>query len=88
MKVRTHCGALYFITFIDDYSRKLWVYTLKSKDQVLDVFKVFQALVERETGRKVKCIHTNNGGEYCGSFDVYCRQRGIDIRRHLLRLLT
>ncbi|KAK0589658.1 hypothetical protein LWI29_016911 [Acer saccharum] len=47
MKMRTLGGSLYFVTFIDDHSRKTWVYTLKTKDQVLDVFKQFQALVER-----------------------------------------
>ena len=39
LKVRSLGGALYFVTFIDDYSRKICVYTLKIKDQVFDVFK-------------------------------------------------
>lgn len=77
MKTRSLGGSLYFVTFIDDHSRKLWVYTLKRKDQVLDVFKQFQAAVERETGKKLKCIRTDNGGEYSGPFDEYCRQQGI-----------
>ncbi|RDX97966.1 hypothetical protein CR513_19192, partial [Mucuna pruriens] len=77
LKVKSFSGALYFVTFIDDCSRKLWVYVLKSKDQVLEKFKHFQALVERQSGKKVKCIRSDNGGEYCGSFDVYCRQQGI-----------
>ena len=47
-------GALYFVTFIDDHSRKVWLHLLKSKDQVLDAFKEFHALVERETRRKIK----------------------------------
>ena len=33
--------------------------------------------VEREIGQKLKCIRSDNGGEYMGSFDVYCRQQGI-----------
>ena len=70
-------GALFFVTFIDDCSRKLWVYVLKAKDQVLGVFKQFQASAEGETGKKVKCIHTDNGGEYCGPFDEYCKHQGI-----------
>mgnify|MGYP003702965791 CR=1 FL=1 len=41
LKVRTHSGALYFITFIDDYSRKVWIFLLKTKNQVLEVFKHF-----------------------------------------------
>ena len=31
--------------------------------------------------RQLKCIHTDNGGEYCGSFDVYCKQYGIKYEK-------
>ena len=80
--------ALYFATLIDDCSKKVWVYVLMTKDQVIGVFKQFQASVERETGKKLKCIRTNNGGEYCGPFDEYCKHQGLDTRRLLLRLLS
>ena len=65
------------MTFIDDHSCKHWVFSLKSKDEVLDVFKSFQALVERQTGKTLKCIRSDNGGEYIGPFDRYCREQGI-----------
>ena len=39
-------GALYFVTFIDDFFRKVWAYALKTKDQVINVFKEFHARVE------------------------------------------
>ena len=74
MKTKTLGGSLYFVTFIDDHSRKIWVYTLKTKDQVLNVFKQFHALVERQTGLKLKCIRTDNEGEYIRPFDDYCRE--------------
>ena len=51
-KVKSKGGALYFATFNIDRSRKIWVYPLKSTDQVLDVFKQFQALSERQTGKR------------------------------------
>jgi len=51
-------GSQYFVTFIDDHSRKVWVYSLKTKDQVLQVFKEFHAFVERASGRKLKCLRT------------------------------
>ena len=38
MQSNTLGGALYYVTFIDDH---VWVYALKSKDQVLDVFEDF-----------------------------------------------
>ncbi|RDX99372.1 hypothetical protein CR513_17578, partial [Mucuna pruriens] len=69
LKVKSFSGTLYFVTFIDDCSRKLWVYTLKSKDQVSEKFKYFQALVERQSGKKVNCIHFGNGDEYYGPFN-------------------
>ena len=47
-KMKSKGGVLYFATFIDDRSRMIWVYTLKYKDQELDVFKQFQYLYERK----------------------------------------
>ncbi|GJX59461.1 putative RNA-directed DNA polymerase [Tanacetum coccineum] len=52
-----------------------------TKDQVLDVFKQFHALVERQTGKKLKCIRTDNGGEYIVPFDAYCREHGIQYQK-------
>ena len=40
-------------------------------------FKYFQAKVERKTGKKLKCVRSDNGGEYIGPFDQYCRTQGI-----------
>ncbi|GJU84542.1 putative RNA-directed DNA polymerase [Tanacetum coccineum] len=64
-----------------DLEMKVWVYTLKTKDQVLDVFKQFHALVERQTGKKLKCIRSDNGGEYIGPFDAYCREHEIQHQK-------
>ena len=77
MKTKNFSGGLYFVTFINDHSKRLWVYALKTKDQALGVFKQFQALVKRETRKKLKCIHIDNGDKYCVPFDEYCMQQGI-----------
>lgn len=37
--------------------------------------------VKRQTGRKVKCIRTDNGGEYKGPFERYCKESGIRHER-------
>ncbi|WVZ24581.1 hypothetical protein V8G54_003125 [Vigna mungo] len=70
-------GAQYFVTFIDDHSRKLWVYPLKRKDEVLRIFKEFHTSVERQTGKKSRCLRSYNGGEYRGPFEHYCKAHGI-----------
>ena len=48
------------MTFIDDYSRKLWDFVLK--DQVLSTYKEYHARTERESRRKLKAVRTDNGG--------------------------
>ena len=81
MQNRSIRGALYFVTFIDDYSRKVWAFTLKSKDQVLDVFKFFYAYVKRGIRGKLKCVRANNDSEYRGSFEQYCRSHKIRFKK-------
>jgi len=56
----------------------LWVYPIKRKSDVFPVVKEFKARVELETGKKIKCLRTNNGGEYVdGDFLAFCKQKGI-----------
>ncbi|KAH9801106.1 hypothetical protein KPL71_000900 [Citrus sinensis] len=71
-------GAKYMVTFIDDYSRRCWVYPIKKKSDVFPVFKEYKARVELESSKKIKCLRTDNGGEYTdGEFLAFCKQEGI-----------
>ena len=72
-------GASYFITFIEDHSKKVRAFVLKSKNQVFSAFKQFHANVEREKGRKLKYVRVNNGGEYIGPFS--CKEHGIKFEK-------
>lgn len=68
----------YFLSFIDDLSRMVWVYTPKSKDEVLERFKVSKTLIETQTSLKVKVSRTDNGFEYCNKqFEDFCEKNGI-----------
>lgn len=52
--------------------------TMREKSQVFDTFLKWQALVENESGCKVKCLKSDNGGEYCDArFEEYCASHGI-----------
>ncbi|KAL3834104.1 hypothetical protein ACJIZ3_008840 [Penstemon smallii] len=71
-------GARYYVSFIDDYSRRCWVYPIKKKSDVFSVFKTFKARVKLESEKKIKCMRTDNGGEYTSNeFDNFCQQEGI-----------
>lgn len=50
--------------FIDDFTRKVFVYFLVKKSKVSRTFKDFVILVERQTGMLVRTLRTDNGREY------------------------
>jgi transposase InsO family protein len=75
-------GKQYFVTFIDNHSRKVWVYFLRHKSDVFETFKKWKAMVENETGLKIKKLRSDNGGEYeDNEFKKFCYQSGIKLIR-------
>jgi len=78
VNIKSLGGASYFVTFIDDASRKVWAYPMKNKSEVFGIFQKFHVAVERETNKLLKCLRTDNGGEYCSNaFKEYCNSFGI-----------
>jgi transposase InsO family protein len=63
---------------IDDYSRLTWVAFLKEKSEAFDKFKVFKALTKNQTGKRLKVVRSDRGGEF-GSreFKEFCDKHGI-----------
>ena len=50
----------------------------KKKFDVFDTFKKWKSLVVNETGKRLKCLRSDNGGEYCSKeFDSHCSHNGI-----------
>ncbi|ONK54837.1 uncharacterized protein A4U43_UnF10820 [Asparagus officinalis] len=75
-------GKHYFVTFIDDHSRKVSVYFLKHKSEVFEAFRKWKAMVENETGLRIKTLKTDNDGEYEDTgFKKFCYEHGIRIER-------
>ena len=78
MNTPTHQGKKYFVSFIDDYSRKAFVYFIAFKDQAYEKFSDFKNLVENQTGHQIKILRSDQGGEYVNrNFQQYLRQNGI-----------
>ena len=83
MLVPSAGGSRYILTFIDDYSRYTTVYLLKTKDEVLNKFKQFVALMENHSHQIKKlniinCVRSDNGGEYKSElFKTFCEEKGI-----------
>ena len=74
----------YALTFIDDFSKYCWVYLLKHKSEVFDLFKVYRALVENQSGRRFNTLRSDNGGEYFKyEFIQYCEDAGIQMHHSI-----
>jgi hypothetical protein len=81
-------GSWYYVTFIDDSSRKVWVYFLKNKSKIFETFKKWKAMVETETDLKLKCLRSDNGGEYInGGLREFCAANGIRMEKTIPRTL-
>ena len=78
INVKSSRGASYFVTFIDDASKKVWAYPMKKKGEVFEIFQNFHVVIERKTNKLLKCLRIDNGGEYCSNaFKDYYNRFGI-----------
>ena len=71
-------GMKYMVTFIDDFSRYVWVYFMKEKSETLSKFKEFKKVAEAEVSKRVRSLRTDNGGEYTSDeFSDFLREYRI-----------
>lgn len=77
-RVTSRDGYRYFLTVVDDYSRAVWVFLLKSKDEVYLNIKVFFNLLKNQFGKTVKIFRSDNGTEFLNdNVDLFFKENGI-----------
>jgi hypothetical protein len=82
----TPTGNAYFLLLVDDMSRFMWLTLLRSKADAPAAIMSFQARVERECGKKLKVLHTDNGGDVAELpelFQLKCLSPALEARPHL-----
>jgi transposase InsO family protein len=71
-------GCKYYMSFIDDHTRKVWVNFMKHKGEMFQHCLNFKAMVEKEKGVNIKCLRSDGGGEYFSNeFSEYLREQEI-----------
>lgn len=82
MPIESIGGHKYFVTIIDDYSKMIHIAIMKAKSEVFEKFRVWKIMAENETGRKLKQVNSDNGGEYVNKwFETFLIENGIKPRR-------
>jgi transposase InsO family protein len=70
------------LTFIDDLSHFTWFYFIKNTNILFEKFKEFRAFSEKKCGRPIKCLGSDNGGEYVNrTFEEYLVRYSIDWKQ-------
>jgi hypothetical protein len=73
--------ARYVLIFVDDFSCFTWIFFLRKKSEVFQHLKDFKALVETQSGKKIKVLRTDNGGEYVNhEIQNICHEAGIQLQ--------
>ncbi|KAE8730369.1 tir-nbs resistance protein [Hibiscus syriacus] len=89
VKQQSISGMWYMVTFIDDFSRYVWVFFIKEKSDTFSKFKEFRDSAEGEVGKEICCLRTNNGGEYrSNEFSQYLRECRIRFWAEAMRTAT
>ncbi|GJS37974.1 retrotransposon protein, putative, ty1-copia subclass [Tanacetum coccineum] len=74
-------GANYYVTFTDDFSRYSYVYLIKHKHEVFEMFKTFQNEVENQLEKTIKALRSDRGREYLSQeFLDHLRSHGIILQ--------
>src|ERR1700677_1090404 len=72
-------GRRYYISLTDDYSRYTWLALLRTKDEVLEAYKIFVAWAKTQHGATIKKLRSDRGGEYTGNqFTKFLQDEGSE----------
>ncbi|GFY26533.1 retrovirus-related Pol polyprotein from transposon TNT 1-94 [Trichonephila clavipes] len=78
MPTESQGGNKYFLSIIDDYSRKVTVFPIRNKSDVFHTFIRFQKRAERFLSKKVIAVRTDSGLEFCNKdMDNFLTELGI-----------
>jgi transposase InsO family protein len=78
IKLASPSGWRYFLLLVDDVTCYMWVVLLTAKSEASSAIKRIQAAVEKECGRKLRVLRTDNGGKFTAAeFAAYCADEGI-----------
>jgi transposase InsO family protein len=78
VKSATPSGRRYFLLLVDNATRYMWVALPVTKSEATSAIRRIQAAADKECGRKLKVLRTDNGGEFTAAeFTAYYADEGV-----------
>ena len=74
--ITSHFGYPYYVIFVDDYSKYIWLFPMKNKSDVFSIFYDFHIKAERQFSTKLQSLQSDWGGEY-QALTAYLKNHGI-----------
>jgi hypothetical protein len=56
-------GSRYFVVLIDDYSRYSWIFLMRSRDELLNIYRNFANMVKTQFSKTIKVFCSDNACE-------------------------
>ena len=76
----THLGKRYMLLITDSFSRYTVAYFLVTKGEAAEYFVTYRVWAEKQTGKKLRRLHTDGGGEFVnGKLKTACEKAGIEF---------
>ncbi|GKB75768.1 ribonuclease H-like domain-containing protein [Tanacetum coccineum] len=76
-KVQSKEGYKYFLTVVDDFTRAVWVFLLRGKDEVFHHIVTFFNLVKNQFDKTIKVFRSDNGTEFINqNMERFCKEEG------------
>nr|XP_043615735.1 uncharacterized protein LOC122587627 [Erigeron canadensis] len=77
-RIQSREGYKYFLTVVDDYSRVVWIFLLKGKEEIFESIVSFYNLLQTQFDKKVKIFRSDNGSEFINQkMSYFTREKGI-----------
>ena len=74
--------SMYYVSFIDDFLRNTWIYSLQNKLNVFEKFKYFKSLAKDQMDNKINMLRIDNVRYFCrNEFDELYNKCGISRKK-------
>ena len=71
-------GARWFVLFVDDCTRVMWLYLLKNKSDVCSIFQNFYTMIKNQFGVEIKRVRTDNAKDFFNqTLSHFFQERGV-----------